>query len=55
MDVATGRRALWKQLMPPDPAGVTGLIRIRITPDGKYYAYSVGRVLSELYVADGLK
>jgi eukaryotic-like serine/threonine-protein kinase len=55
VDVATGRRTLWRELMPPDPAGVTGLIRIRITPDGKYYAYSFARILSDLYVADGLK
>ncbi|MGH9368491.1 MAG: protein kinase domain-containing protein [Thermoanaerobaculia bacterium] len=55
VDVGTGRRALWKQLMPPDPVGVTGIIRIRTTPDGRYYAYSFRRLVSELYVADGLK
>jgi hypothetical protein len=41
--------------MPPDPAGVTGLIRIRITPGGTYYAYSFRRLLSDLYLAEGLK
>jgi eukaryotic-like serine/threonine-protein kinase len=55
VEVATGRRSLWRELMPQDPAGVTGIVRIRVTPDGKYYAYSVNRVLSDLYIAEGLK
>jgi Tol biopolymer transport system component len=55
VDVATGHRTPWRDLMPPDPAGITGVIRTRITPDGKSYAYSYYRLLSELYVAEGLK
>jgi serine/threonine protein kinase/Tol biopolymer transport system component len=55
VDVATGHRVPWRVLMPPDPAGVTGIIRARITSDGKYYAYSYLRLLSDLYVTDGLK
>jgi hypothetical protein len=27
----------------------------RITPDGNFYTYSVGRTLSHLYVVEGLK
>jgi len=55
VDVATGQRTPWRELIHPDPAGVTGIIRTRISPDGKSYAYSYFRLLSELYVADGLK
>jgi Tol biopolymer transport system component len=55
IDVMTGRRAFWKELVPPDPAGILGLWPIVITPDGKSYAYSYRRVLSDLYLAQGLK
>jgi len=55
VDVATGRRELWKEFAPADPAGVQSLPSIRISADGKSYAYSAGRLLSDLYVVDGLK
>ena len=54
-DVETGRRELWKELAPSDPAGVDepqGGAYARITPDGKYYALTFNRFLSELYVVD---
>jgi eukaryotic-like serine/threonine-protein kinase len=55
VDVATGRRSLWKRLSPPDPAGVQAIFPILLTPDGKSYAYGCYRVLSDLYLVDGLK
>ncbi|MGH9364886.1 MAG: protein kinase, partial [Thermoanaerobaculia bacterium] len=55
VDVATGRRSFWKRLAPPDAAGVHGLPQIVLTPDGKSYAYSCNRVLSDLYLVEGLK
>ncbi|HTS34478.1 MAG TPA: protein kinase [Candidatus Solibacter sp.] len=55
VDLATGQRNLWKQLTPSDPAGVLGVPSMLFSADGKSYAYSVGRVLSDLYVVDGLK
>ena len=55
VDVATGRRSLWKEILPPDPAGILGIWPILITPDGKSYAYSYRRVLSDLYMAEGLR
>ncbi|MBI3664903.1 MAG: serine/threonine-protein kinase [Acidobacteria bacterium] len=54
LDLSTGRKELWKQFMPPDPAGVEGLAPLP-TPDGKAYAYSYNRVLSELYLVEGVK
>jgi Tol biopolymer transport system component len=54
-DPSTGRRELLKEIMPADLAGVFGFNRIFMTPDGKGYAYSVSRVLSDLYVVEGLK
>ena len=55
VDVATGRRTLWKEILPPDPAGILGLWPILITPDGKFYAYSYRRVLVDLFLAEGFK
>ncbi|HSB76828.1 MAG TPA: protein kinase [Terriglobales bacterium] len=55
MDVASGRRALWKELAPSDRAGVTEVSSIRILPDQSAYAYSYNRVLSQLFTVKGLK
>jgi hypothetical protein len=55
IDVATGKRAPWKEILPPDPAGILGIWPILITPDGKSYAYSYRRVLGDLYMAEGVK
>ena len=54
----TGARTIWKQLAPPDLAGVSspgvgGFFAV--TADGRSYAYSYERELSTLYLIDGLK
>jgi serine/threonine protein kinase/Tol biopolymer transport system component len=54
-DPLTGRRELLKEVLPADPAGIFWPNHIFMTPDGKGYVYSVRRVLSDLYVAEGLK
>ena len=45
IDLATGRRELWKQLAPADLTGflefgVGSMSGPRITPDGRFYAYN---------------
>jgi Tol biopolymer transport system component/predicted Ser/Thr protein kinase len=55
IDVKTGRRALWKELRPPDPSGVDQVGPILISPDEKSYVYSYRRALDELYLATGLR
>jgi dipeptidyl aminopeptidase/acylaminoacyl peptidase/predicted Ser/Thr protein kinase len=55
LDVTTGQRAPWKELMPLDNAGVQNIGPIRITPDGKSYVYGFQRRLSDLYLVEGLK
>jgi hypothetical protein len=55
LDVATGRKQLWKQLVPPDVSGVTDISSILITPDGNNYVYEYGRTLSDLYLVNDLK
>jgi len=55
VDIATGRREPFKEIMPADPAGVQSIPTLRFSADGKSYAYSIGRILSDLFVVDGLK
>jgi eukaryotic-like serine/threonine-protein kinase len=55
LDIDTGRRQLWKTLIPADAAGVYSIIEIRITPKGHSYFYTYTRLLSQLYLARGLK
>jgi len=49
------RREEIRQITPPDPAGVQTVLGIRLSADGKSYTYSYYRVLSDLWVVDGLK
>jgi serine/threonine protein kinase/Tol biopolymer transport system component len=55
LDLASGKRTLWKQLMPSDPAGVERIGPIRMTRDGKTYVYGYHRTLADLYLVEGLK
>jgi Tol biopolymer transport system component len=55
LEIATGRRALWKTIAPNDLSGVYSILDFEITPDGRSYFYSYWRVLSELYVVRGLR
>lgn len=44
-----------RTLAPNDSAGVTAIVNVRITPDGKSYAYSFDRELSDLFLVDGVR
>jgi eukaryotic-like serine/threonine-protein kinase len=56
VELATGRRVLWKTLMPADPVGVEDIREtVVITPDAQSYCYSYVRRLGDLFVVDGLK
>jgi hypothetical protein len=55
LDLATGGRKLLWELAAQDPAGALVHPRVRLTPDGKWYAYSFLRDLSDLYLVDGLR
>jgi serine/threonine protein kinase/Tol biopolymer transport system component len=55
LDIISGSRTLWKQLMPPDPAGVEYVGPILPAPDGTAYAYGYRRLLSDLYLVEGLR
>jgi hypothetical protein len=54
LDLATGKQELVKRLTP-DTAGVVAVSGGVVTADGRAYAYNVLKVLSSLYVVDGLR
>lgn len=43
------------ELIPKDKTGVHEILRVLLTPDGKSYAYSYTRDLSDLFVIEGLR
>jgi Tol biopolymer transport system component len=58
IEIETGRRELWKELMPADPAGVIHVnnTRIAISRDGRSYAYSYIRIVeSDFYLLEGVR
>lgn len=48
IDLATGRRQVWKKLSPPNSSGVYSIIDFKVTRDVRAYFYSYKRVLSQL-------
>ncbi len=59
VDLASGRRQLWKELTPSDPVGNVGVSAdqrgVLVTPDGKFFVYTYWTALSTLFLAEGLK
>jgi dipeptidyl aminopeptidase/acylaminoacyl peptidase len=55
LDIHTGKRTLWRELMPSDPAGVETIGPILITPDAKTCVFGYHRMLADLYLVEGLK
>jgi len=55
LDLATGRKETVKELMPPDAAGVVEIVSVHLTPDAASYAYSYHRILSDLFLVEGVK
>jgi serine/threonine protein kinase len=55
LDLASGKRTLWKEIALADPTGVDDFYTAQITPDGACYCYSIMRGLSRLYFVEGLR
>jgi hypothetical protein len=55
LHLASGRREVVRRLMPADPAGVTQIDPAFVSEDGRRYVYSTRRVLSDLYLVEGMK
>jgi hypothetical protein len=54
-DLTSGRKDLWKRIIFPDSAGLTGFKVLQMSADGRAYAYGVERILSQLHLVTGLK
>jgi WD40 repeat protein/predicted Ser/Thr protein kinase len=55
LDVSTGARRTWKQVIPPDPAGVMQIEPFVMAEDGSIYLYSYRRILDELELMTGVR
>ena len=55
LDLASGKKTVWKQIAPLDPTGVSTIGPILMTPDGTTYVYGFHRTLGDLYLVEGLK
>jgi eukaryotic-like serine/threonine-protein kinase len=55
LDLATGRKQLWKELMPADPAGVISVAAVLISADESSWIYNYRRVLADLYLLEGVR
>jgi serine/threonine protein kinase len=53
LDLASGQKTQWKEIHPTRPVGLD--INMKITPDGRSYAYNFLVKMSELYIADGVR
>jgi Tol biopolymer transport system component len=54
LDLASGRRTPWLNASPTDSAGLRFAVA-SITPNGKFWCLSVSKLLTDLYVVDGLR
>jgi hypothetical protein len=59
LDLSNGRREFWKELTPADRAALIDIGsdpgQVRLTPDGRSYAYTYRTFAGELYLVEGLK
>jgi eukaryotic-like serine/threonine-protein kinase len=59
VDLKTGRRVRWRELSPAESAGFleyqAGPRGVRVTPDGRFYAYTYWTRITDLYLAEGLR
>jgi Tol biopolymer transport system component len=59
LELATGNRQFWKELVPSDPSVLIDIGsdpgQVRITPDGTSHAFTYWTFEGELYLAQGLK
>ncbi|MET0620943.1 MAG: protein kinase [Thermoanaerobaculia bacterium] len=55
LDLSTGARTIVHELAPADSAGVVEIVSVVLTPDASSYAYSYHRILSDLFLVEGVK
>jgi len=54
LDLTTGQKDPVRELLPPDPAGIVEVVSVVLTPDASAYAYSYHRILSDLFLVEGV-
>ena len=54
VDLASGKRAPWETIHPSDVAG-SRLAILVLSANGKYWALSMSKLMTDLYVIDGLR
>ena len=55
IDIESSARDLLMELAPGDAAGVFNIDILHMTRDGRNYVFSFRRLLSDLYIIDGLR
>ncbi len=55
VDLSTGERKKWREVMPAEPAGLINVGPVWPTPDGRTIVYSYARLLSDLYIVRGAR
>jgi len=55
IDLASGARTTWRELLPPDPAALLHIENVVMTPDAQAHAYMAKSFLGSLYLAEGLR
>jgi len=55
LNIDNGQRQLFKELNPSDETGLCDLTNVLFSPNGKAYVYGYTRLLSEIYLVNGLK
>ena len=53
VDLATGRRTLFREIVPPDSAARPKWVIL--SPDGRSYAYAYNQESSDLFLVEGLR
>jgi DNA-binding winged helix-turn-helix (wHTH) protein/Tol biopolymer transport system component len=54
LNINTGERQLFRELNPSDMTGICELSKILVSANGRGYVYGFTRLLSDLYLANGL-
>ena len=55
MDIASGKRVPLMTISPPDSTGIVGFNGCRTSKDGRAHIYSAYRLLTDLFVVNGLR
>lgn len=55
LDLVTRKLTVTDGLRPGDPAGILTVWPGDVTPDGRHYIYTYARILSDLFLVEGLK